>query len=296
MRIDAIQKFKSAIAAAGLEAPQTIEPGRILRFPGAGKGAGNRSGWCLLFDDLLGGAFGDWSTGLHDSWHAKQKSHLSAHQRAEICRKVEQAKLESARLRAEAHHRAASKARYLWDRAPCAPGNHPYLLAKGIPPFNARLEGSALILPITDFSQSITSLQYISTNGQKKLLPGGRKKGCFITVSGNETTARRIVICEGWATGCTLAISEPEALVLAAIDAGNLKTVATGSRFYWPSAEIIIAGDDDRQTVGNPGAKAAEAAACAIDAKLALPDWPPDAPTHLSDFNDLANWMLGGDV
>jgi len=58
----------------------------------------------------------------------------------------------------------------------------------------------------------------------------------------------------------------------------------------------VIAGDDDRRTVGNPGATRAKAAAIASGALLALPQWPKHTPDHLTDFNDLAVWLAGGGV
>jgi len=150
------------------------------------------------------------------------------------------------------------------------------------------------MLPVTTFEGSISSLQFIAPDGRKRLLSGGRKRGCFIAVAGDEDQAQRVIICEGWATGCTLAKEEPSALILAAIDAGNLKPVAVAARSRWPTAELVIAGDDDRLTPGNPGASKARAAAIAADALLALPQRPADAPEHLTDFNDLDRWLAGG--
>jgi putative DNA primase/helicase len=103
-----------------------------------------------------------------------------------------------------------------------------------------------------------------------------------------------VIVCEGWATGCTLAESKPGAVVLSAIDAGNLEVVAVAARHRWPSAKLIIAGDDDRLTAGNPGATKARAAAIAASALFALPLWPSDAPENLTDFNDLAIWLEKG--
>lgn len=146
-----------------------------------------------------------------------------------------------------------------------------------------------------DFSDRLTSLQFIAADGGKLLLSGGRKRGCFIPVAGDMADPTRVIICEGWATGCTLAEDEPAALALAAVDAGNLEPVALAARRRWPSAELVIAGDDDRLTAGNPGATKAKAAAIiASGALLALPQWPEDAPDHLTDFNDLAVWLAGG--
>ena len=75
------------------------------------------------------------------------------------------------------------------------------------------------------------------------------------------------------------------------MNASNLKPVALALRAKYPSAQLIIAGDDDRQTEGNPGRKSAIEAAQAAGALLTFPEWPTDAPLALSDFNDLQQWQ-----
>jgi putative DNA primase/helicase len=82
--------------------------------------------------------------------------------------------------------------------------------------------------------------------------------------------------------------------VLVAFNAGNLIPVALTARKRWPDAELIIAGDDDRGKEGNPGATKARQAAIAASALVTLPQWPDDAPKHLTDFNDLACWLNRG--
>ena len=291
---DAVSLFRDAIRAVGLAPPNVIEPGQLHRFPGVGKGRGNTAGWCRLFEDSLGGCFGDWSSGLSETWRAKCNKPYTRAERAAFARRVKAARAHVESARRAPHAEAADRANAIWHAATPAPGNHPYLVRKRIQPHGARLHKGALTLPITDFADRMTSLQFISVDGAKRLLSGGRKRGCFIHVAGNMTHCSRIILCEGWATGCTLAEDEPAALVLAAIDAGNLEPVAVAARRRWPNAELVIAGDDDRLTAGNPGAAKARAAATASGALLALPQWPADAPTHLTDFNDLAVWLAGG--
>ncbi|WP_289083452.1 toprim domain-containing protein [uncultured Spongiibacter sp.] len=288
--------FYDAICTAGLTPPDRIFPGKWHRFPGAGKGPANRSGWCLLFDDEQGGCFGDWSTGLRQDWFRDSSCVYSRHRQSADSNELRAARLQAEVSRQAQYENAANRARWIWDSSSGAPAGHSYLLLKGINPHNARVYNGLLVLPVTNFHGAITSLQFIAPNGQKRLLSGGRKQGCFIAVAGDEENVEKIVICEGWATGCTLAEHEPAALVLAAIDAGNLESVAVSARCHWPSAEIIIAGDDDRLTPGNPGATKAKAAAIAADALLALPQWPENAPAELTDFNDLALWQTGGDA
>jgi len=292
--VDALSNFRDAIRAAGLEPPDYIEPGRLHRFPGNGKRPSNRAGWCLLFHDGLGGCFGDWSSGLSETWQARRDKPYSQTERGAFARRVEAAKQQAEASLRERQTDAAKRASVIWYAAPPAPVDHPYLMHKGIQPHGTRIHKGALTLPVTDFADRLTSLQFIAIDGGKLLLSGGRKRGCFIPVTGDRAAPSRVILCEGWATGCTLAEDEPTARVLAAIDAGNLEPVAMAARRRWPSTEMVIAGDDDRLTVGNPGVTKAKAAAVASGALLALPQWPQDAPEHLTDFNDLAVWLAGG--
>jgi putative DNA primase/helicase len=318
---DAFSQFRNAIQAAGLEPPDVIEPGKFHRFPGNGKRPSNRAGWCLLFDDGLGGCFGDWSSGLSETWQAERDKPYSRADRAAFACRVEAANKQAETERNAREADAAKRAAAIWNAATPAHGNHPYLIRKRIQPHGARIHKGALTLPVIDFTAKVTSLQFIHVDGRKWLLKGGRKRDCFIPVSDvqnahntqnpsklsnsaycadiayrrpSSSDPSRVIICEGWATGCTLADDEPTALVLAAIDAGNLGPVAVATRRRWPTTELVIAGDDDRLTAGNPGATKAKAAAIASGALLALPQWPGDAPEHLTDFNDLAVWLARG--
>lgn len=282
--------FREALFAAGLQPPGVIEPGLMHRFPGKGKSPNNRAGWCVLFDDGQGGCFGDWSSGLSEVWQARRDRQISHAERNDFRQQVQKAR-EQAEINKRAQQaEAAQRAKSLWDAATPAPTNHPYLIKKRVRPYAAKLYKNALLLPIADLTGKLTSLQFIGPDGSKRLLRGGRKAGCFISVSGDTSHFSRIVICEGWATGCTLAEDDHSALVLAALDAGNLEKVAVGARCRWPTSELVVAGDDDRLTSGNPGKSKATIAADAAGAKLALPQWPKGAPAELTDFNDLAVW------
>jgi len=293
---DALTNFRDAIRVSGLEPPDAIELGRLHRFPGNGKRPSNRAGWCLLFVDGLGGCFGDWSSGFSETWQAKHEKPFSKAERVAFARRVKEAKKQAEVERHARQAEAAKRATAIWKAATPAPADHPYLSRKRIQAHGARIHKGMLTLPVMDFAGNLNSLQFIAADGGKRLLSGGRKRGCFILVAGDMAGSTRLIICEGWATGCTLAEDETAALVLAAIDAGNLEPVALSARRRWPSAKLVIAGDDDRLTAGNPGATKAKAAAIASGALLALPQWPEDAPKHLTDFNDLAVWLAGGEV
>ncbi len=294
--INMIYGLEAAMRAAGFKYPPNfIKPGKFYRFPGIGKSSKNRSGWCRLFEDGKGGCFGDWSSGYFEVWQAGRDDAYSPIERLLFQRKVEKAKERAIRHGQSRYAASAKRANAIWNVSTLLDCSsiHDYVMKKGIKPFGARLYKGQLVIPIVNFDYQITSLQFIGIDGKKVLLGGARKHGCFIHVSGDfKAAVPRIVICEGWATGCTLAENEPKALVLAAIDGGNLKPVAVSVRNRWPSSEIIIAGDDDRLTKGNPGATKAMAAAKAANAKVVFPRWPDNAPKTLSDFNDLVCWKM----
>lgn len=331
---DARSKFREAIIDYGLEPPTLIERGRIHRFPGKGKGPGNRAGWCLFFEDGQGGCFGDWSAGFTSTWlNTSWKDARTKRGRRALMHQIAAAKTRLAAVQAQEHEKAAERALTIWNAADPAPSDYPYLADKMIRPTFVRWYEGVLVLPVVNLDGQLASLQTIDLAGNKRLLVGGRKKGCVIPVSmpcanhprgepmravncaycaysayrrieekdsrlGNCAYSAncafgnpRVFICEGWATGCTLAEDNPESVTLAAIDAGNLKAVALGVRRRSPNATIIIAGDDDRLTPGNPGATKAHEAAIAADARVKLPIWPEDAPLTLTDFNDLHQWL-----
>ena len=269
--------FRDAIRATGLIPPDSIEPGRFVRFPGIGKRPGNRAGWCILMEDGRGGAFGDFAADFRETWHRgrDRSRHSNWRPRGGSSPTM--------------HLEAAIRARDLWEKATPVRA-HPYLVSKRIKAFGAKALRDLLVLPIIGFDGILHTLQFIDAVGNKRYLKGGRKAGCLVHAAGPALSHSRVIICEGWATGCSLAEHEQEALVLAALDAGNLEAVAVQARRRWPESRIVLASDDDRRTPGNPGRTKAHAAAAAVGGLVALPDWPEGAPDTLSDFNDLAVW------
>ena len=96
---------------------------------------------------------------------------------------------------------------------------------------------------------------------------------------------KRILVGEGFATTATLheAILEPAAV---AFNAGNLRPVAEALHAKYPTAQIVICGDNDSATSGNPGLAKAWEAAQAVNGLLAAPLFTD--PAEGTDFNDLA--------
>jgi len=197
-------------------------------------------------------------------------------------RAAHQERARAAREHAEHEEQLASAERALriWDAAKPADPGHGYLRRKRVEPHGARAHLGLLCLPLVDFERALWSLQFIEADGSKRLLKGGRKASNHIPVQ-EPDAPERLLICEGWATGATLAETEPYALVLAAVDAGNLEAVTLGARRHWPGLPIVVCGDRDPA-----GIEAANRAARTAGALVAFPEFPPGAAG--SDFNDLA--------
>jgi putative DNA primase/helicase len=278
----AAQEFREAIRAAGLQPPDVIEPGRLYRFPGAGKRNGNTAGWCFLFEDGLGGVYGDWASGLSEHWQARRDKPPSTEEREAFARRVAAAKAQAEAAEAARKQEARDHAGLIWNEAiPCE--THPYLSAKGVAAHGARLHGENLVLPLRDAEGVLHSLQLIAPNGAKRFLPGGRVQGCYFLIGALDKT---ICICEGFATGASIHEATGYAVAVA-FNAGNLLPVARALRAKHPDARLILCADDDWKTDGNPGLTKAREAALAVGALLAIPDFGADRKPGMTDFNDL---------
>lgn len=282
-----IDEFAAAIAAAGLGAPDIIADGRIHRFRTADDKAGKLSGWYLLhLDRCAAGAFGSWKLGLTQTWSAKTE----ADEKIDFRAMLEDARRQRDVEQQATHRDAAYTAAEIWSSCRRATPDHPYLLAKEIKPHIARVDsGNRLVLPIGDGS-ALTSLQFIGADGAKRFLSGGRISGCFFTLKG-DGRRESILIGEGFATVATMT-EVTGAPGVVAFNAGNLLPVAKTIRRIRPRAEIVVIGDNDQWTEGNPGRAKARAAALEIGAKLLLPNFEgmdlSDKPTDWNDWYRIA--------
>ncbi len=280
----AIADFAAAIAAAGLGAPDIIADGRIHRFRTDDDKAGSRSGWYVLhLDRHPAGVFGSWKLSFTQTWSAKTEAGSAPliDFRAMIATARRQRDAEQQATWTRAAYTAAS----IWPACPPAPGDHPYLLAKAIKPHVARVDSNnRLVLPIGDGS-ALTSLQFIAANGAKRFQTEGRISGCWCPIEGDGRQGP-ILIGEGFATVATMTEVTGSPSVVA-FNANNLLPVSKAIRRLNPHADIIVIGDDDRWTDGNPGRTKARAAALEIGAKVLLPNFEDmDLESKPTDWND----------
>ncbi|WP_291939566.1 DUF927 domain-containing protein [Limnohabitans sp.] len=213
------------------------------------------------------------------------------------------------------HEAAAAAAVKAWE-AGSDQGESAYLVRKGVKAHGLRFApDGVLIVPLRDAAGKLWNVQGITPDGQKRFLKDGRKSGLWhmlgavpapaavagagglvgdqVGDDGGDTdrdqaaAVRVILICEGFATAASLheATGYPCAV---AFDAGNLDKVARALRQHYPSALLVLCGDDDQKTYkekgSNPGKIKATAAAVAVQGVAIFPaDLAPDQ----SDFNDM---------
>lgn len=307
---EAIEQFRDAIRAAGLNPPDVIEAdGKLRRFGTNGKRSDD-AGWYIAHDDgIPAGAFGDWRTGVSQTWRAEVGRKLtpteeSAHrERVAAMRQAREA--EEAKRRAD----AARKAAELWNAgAPAAP-DHPYLARKGVSPAptlrelpaadvariigyepaskGEKLTGRILLAPVK-IAGKLSTVEMIDAERRKSALFGGAKAGGFWAAQAlpdGDGAGLCILIAEGVAT----ALSAREATghpAIAALSAGQLAAAARAMRERFPAARLVILADVQK-ACGEPDPQAIEAAR-ESGAALAVPDFGTDRAEHETDFNDMA--------
>ena len=146
-----------------------------------------------------------------------------------------------------------------------------YHMSKGVDLIGARVEDNLVVIDIYNAKGETVGAQYIDPNGKKRFSKGLQKQGAFAVVSG--PIDGDCYVTEGWATGVSvhMATGKP---VIVALDAGNLPKVANELRVAYPTANLIVAADNDK-----PGMEAVRAAN--------LPYVAPE--TFGADWNDVHN-------
>ena len=276
-------EFAEYMTSFELVPPDHIPAGEWIRFPGVGKGANNKSAWAFLFPDRQGGVFGDYSSGLDSQiWQAERVKDYSPERAADFKALVESARAEEMERRDEAHERASKRAESELATLDVATNKHPYLRNKHVKSYDLLAREGLLFMPLYTREGKLTSYQTITPKGTKKLMTGGRKKGCFFTISG---VKNRCYIVEGYATGATVH-EATGATVLIAVDAGNLMPVAEGA-LKSGYQTIIIAADNDHDKGVNVGIKSAKAV-CEAYPKITYIAPPMRKDHESTDWNDHA--------
>ena len=153
--------------------------------------------------------------------------------------------------------------------------DHPYIERKQVDIYKGvKQEGDRIIIPVT-YDGCITSLQFINADGSKKFMTGGRVKGCYFEIAGDNNT---IYIAEGYATGASIAMATGKHVFIA-FSAHNLYETTSKAKELFPDARIVLCGDNDQ---------ACKTKADQIESTLKVSSLFPD-----EKYNDFNDWHCG---
>ena len=254
-----------------VERATQLQAGETTRVPAFNKGPNNRSASVKLSDDGTVLLWYDWPSGTHGTLFSNKPSVTDP---AEIARRRREDKERTKKREAETaqqHQRIALLASQMLVDA-YASGDHRYIDLKQLTGLhNARLDAvtGELLIAMRVSGIGLVNLQRIDRNGNKRFLKGGRIKGAY-SVVGTLDNAQRVYVATGWATGATVYEQTREPVVVAFND-GNLMAVCQALRSRFADITIVVAGDDDRQSIYNSGRVKAIEAAEAVGADVCFP-------------------------
>jgi phage/plasmid primase-like uncharacterized protein len=284
--------FNRALNENGLPALGTVEADdKIHRFKAPPDKEENS--WYVLHQrgDIVMGAFGCWKRDFWKPFCSKDRTAMTGDERRLSDQTVRDIRTQLAAEEKAGHDAARAKCNRWFSAFPKAPPDQPYLKSKGVPVlgdlrlFTEDLYQGWLALPLRDNAGTIHSAQFISPDGDKLYCYQGRKRGSYFPVA--QVPGGPILICEGYATAASLHLATGWT-VIAAMDCGNLLPVATEIRKLHPNRTIILCADNDQFTEDNPGLVKSKAAAKAIKAVVAFPEFGDETlAAKPTDFNDL---------
>lgn len=233
---------------------------------------------------------------VHKYFTRKERKQYSAAEKAEFKKRIERERKARQRELRTQYERSAEKAKRIWERT--KRGNHPYLEIKKATGLGTHMHGGSLIVPAYK-EGAISTLQFISNDGDKRFLKGGDIQGAYGSI-GKDTS--RIYISEGYASADAVYQAVKPYVSVWAFTATNLRPVADILRLKYPNAELIIAADNDqwqklqptdehRVHVGvwhekNTGIVKGLDTSRAVEAKIIWPDFAADDEKRGTDFND----------
>lgn len=253
--------------------------------------SGRGDGRIRYFPDGSGGSVYNWQTGGYAAFFYDwgKKNHTPEEWKARLKEAERQLKLEAKNQEERNKFVAEKLARKIVEAAHPSE-NHPYLCRKrvagfpgapgieidreaaqeiingakipfseGEPQFLGHLDSRLLLVPLTDESGALWSLQLIDSQGKKAFLKAGRTAGLVWRPEGiqlNSHWKNPIALCEGVATALSVRHLYGVPCV-AAISAGNLVKASQMLRRICPMAELWLCADRDENQTGEREARAA---------------------------------------
>lgn len=263
------------LAGGGLEINGTPDLDRLVRCKTSDDRSGKQSGWYVLHeftlsagDQVLVGAYGNWKTGLTANIELDKTRQLSEAENRAFREQMETTRQAAAQEREQRAADCKTRAAKIWSGLGCS-GASEYLTRKKVKAWGVKFSRGSVVVPLRNVAGELLGLQFIASDSSKRFLTGTPKKGAFHLV-GDDSPRTPLAVAEGYATAATVhqATGWPCAV---AFDAGNLAPVASALREKWPDRDLIVCGDDDTKTEGNPGRAKATQAAREVGARVVFP-------------------------
>lgn len=266
-----MDEFRNALAIRGIVPDVIAADGMLHRCRVEGGKAGRLdAAYVLHLDGLAAGGYINWRDGLGwQTWSAKPERTLSQTERAALRAHFEAMRQQRLQEEGQRYAEAAKRAAQLLHRCRPAGNEHPYLRRKGVNSYGLHQLRAQLVIPLRDTAGELWSLQFISPEGEKRFLTGGRKRGCYFAIG---RLRGAVCLAEGYATAASIYEATSHATACC-FDAGNLEPVARALRAKFPSLSIIVCADNDSGTPGNPGVTLAIEAARAVRGMVAIPNF-----------------------
>ena len=287
-------QLRSSMQDADIDPPDDIYlDGKIHRFKTGSKGSGghgDKTGWYVAYGDgVPAGRFGDWRTGVEITWRANIGRLFTPAEEMAHTRRMAEAKAQRDAELQRSREVASDTVESIWSNCMAAHPDHPYLKRKGIGVNGARITGDGrLVVPLFDKDGTLSSLQYIDSNGIKLYHPGGATGSKFWMI-GTMDEPGTLYGAEGFATAATIHETTNRPCVVA-YSASNLVPVTGILReLYGKDQDIVIVADNDASGVGH---RYAEQACAKHGAHMVMPPIPGDANDYAASGNDLAALLI----
>lgn len=164
-----MKKLLESLANAQIPAPhQNTETFRMVRW-----GKNNRY-WLKKFDE--GYVYGDFVTGLNTYVFNRDENEYSFKELQQLKERAAKARQDAIAEQTREQEEIAIQANSFWNAARHVK-EHPYLSKKKVLSHGLKEYQKSLVVPLFDVKGKLWSLQFILSDGRKRFLSGGKKKG-----------------------------------------------------------------------------------------------------------------------
>ena len=269
---------------AGLRVSNLVTTGEIVRVsvgavasqrPDKGQ---EKSGWYSVnyYGDAIFASYGNWRQGIEFKFSSINPNEMSAREREDLKRRMEESIERSKQQRAERYEEVSQDCKKRFESA-IEVIDHPYLDKKQIKSYGLKAIRDNLVVPVHCIEKGLRSLQYI--NNEKRFVSASEVKGNIYHLGfdlSDIANQKKIIVCEGMATAHSI------------YEATNLPTICVFSASFGEAAllklrkhtqaKFVLTFDNDEHGLGASKAEAVAQAVASVEIRI---------PRERGDYNDM---------